>query len=81
VIATVVVIAVLLVVYGDKNHPPQWPRTTSGTSSTAVPATSAGPSYINCSAARADGRSNIPRGDPAYRPDLDHNGDGIACEG
>jgi Excalibur calcium-binding domain len=48
---------------------------------TSPGAAPAGRTNINCSAARADGRSNIPRGDPAYRPDLDHNGDGIACEG
>lgn len=31
-------------------------------------------------AAAADGRYNIPRGDPAYAPKLDHDNDGIACE-
>ena len=30
--------------------------------------------------ARADGRHDIPRGDPAYAPHLDRDNDGIACE-
>lgn len=36
--------------------------------------------YANCKAAVADGRYNIPRGDPAYRPPLDRDNDGFACE-
>lgn len=36
--------------------------------------------YRNCSQAHADGRYNIPRGDPAYRPGLDRDHDGLACE-
>lgn len=43
-------------------------------------ATTAGPPYQNCSEARADGRSSIPYTDPAYRPELDLDGDGLACE-
>jgi len=40
----------------------------------------AGPPYQNCNEARADGRSSIPYTDPAYRPELDFDGDGLACE-
>ena len=40
----------------------------------------ADPPYQSCSDARADGRSSIPYTDPAYRPDLDFDGDGLACE-
>jgi len=40
----------------------------------------ADPPYQNCSEARADGRSSIPATDPAYRPELDFDGDGLACE-
>lgn len=36
--------------------------------------------YKNCSAARALGASPLYRGDPGYRPGLDRDGDGIACE-
>jgi hypothetical protein len=36
--------------------------------------------YKNCREAHADGRWNIPEGDPAYRPALDGDHNGIACE-
>ena len=36
--------------------------------------------YANCDAARAAGATPLYRTDPAYRPALDGNGDGIACE-
>jgi hypothetical protein len=45
-----------------------------------APTALAGPPYQNCSEARADGRSSIPYTDPAYRPELDLDGDGLACE-
>ena len=44
------------------------------------PAAQADPPYANCKAAAADGRYNIPKGDPAYSSKLDRDGDGIACE-
>lgn len=36
--------------------------------------------YANCSAARAAGAAPIRAGEPGYRPALDRDGDGIACE-
>ena len=36
--------------------------------------------FANCSEAHAAGRYNIRRGDPAYRPKLERDNDGIACE-
>ncbi len=36
--------------------------------------------FANCTAARAAGRQNIRRGEPGYRPPLDRDNDGIACE-
>jgi hypothetical protein len=36
--------------------------------------------FANCSAARAAGRENIRRGEPGYRPALDRDNDGVACE-
>lgn len=36
--------------------------------------------FRNCSEARAAGRENIRRGEPGYRPELDRDKDGIACE-
>jgi micrococcal nuclease len=36
--------------------------------------------FRNCSEARAAGRRNIRRGEPGYRPALDRDNDGVACE-
>lgn len=36
--------------------------------------------YHNCAEARAKGVTPIYRGQPGYRPKLDRDGDGIACE-
>jgi len=40
----------------------------------------AGVYYENCSAAREAGDTPLYRGDPGYRPALDRDSDGIACE-
>jgi len=36
--------------------------------------------YPNCAAARAAGAAPIYRGQPGYRPALDRDNDGVACE-
>jgi hypothetical protein len=36
--------------------------------------------YKTCAEAHADGRWDIPEGDPAYRPGLDKDHNGVACE-
>ncbi|ADY26776.1 Excalibur domain protein [Deinococcus proteolyticus MRP] len=36
--------------------------------------------FPNCAAAAAGGYTNIPKDSPAYRPELDDNGDGVACD-
>jgi micrococcal nuclease len=36
--------------------------------------------YPSCAAARAAGAAPITMGRPGYRPELDADGDGIACE-
>ncbi|WP_406640001.1 excalibur calcium-binding domain-containing protein [Amycolatopsis sp. WGS_07] len=36
--------------------------------------------YKNCAAAKAAGAAPLHRGDPGYRPALDRDGDGVACE-
>lgn len=36
--------------------------------------------YRNCDAARAAGVAPIYRGSPGYRPEMDGDSDGIACE-
>jgi hypothetical protein len=47
---------------------------------TEAPALGGGGAFQNCSEAAAAGVYNIPAGSPAYSPDLDRNGDGVACE-
>jgi hypothetical protein len=37
--------------------------------------------YSNCAAARSAGAAPLQRGDPGYRPELDRDGDGVACDG
>ncbi|MBO0896739.1 excalibur calcium-binding domain-containing protein [Arthrobacter sunyaminii] len=46
----------------------------------ATPAFAMTTPYATCGEAAADGVYNIPAGDPLYSPDLDRDGDGIACE-
>jgi hypothetical protein len=47
---------------------------------TAAPPSKTAPPYKNCTAARADGRHDVPIGDPGYGDWLDRDHDGIACE-
>jgi len=47
----------------------------------ASPAAAAPASFPNCTAAHNAGRYNIPKDDPNYRPALDRDNDGVACEG
>lgn len=42
----------------------------------AAPTTTAGPYYKTC----ADAPHRLLRGDPGYRPALDRDSDGVACE-
>jgi hypothetical protein len=50
------------------------------TPSPPTPSSSLGPPYADCAAAIAAGKQNIPIGDPAYKSEWDHDGDGFACE-
>jgi hypothetical protein len=58
-------------------------------SAAAKPATRTAPArsgggdvyFASCKEANAAGRFNIRRGEPGYRPALDRDNDGIACEG
>ncbi len=36
--------------------------------------------YANCSEARAAGAAPLRRGEPGYRPAMDRDSDGVACE-
>jgi hypothetical protein len=58
-----------------RRPPPPDPREKSG-------GREAGPGvyYYRCDEARAAGAAPIYRGQPGYRPGLDADGDGIACE-
>ena len=53
-----------------------------GTTAPAPVARPAAPpvSYENCDAARAAGAAPIAQGQPGYRPELDRDSDGVACE-
>ncbi|WP_332654514.1 thermonuclease family protein [Brevundimonas sp.] len=55
---------------------------TGGPRPAAAPARVApGPrAYPSCAAARAAGVAPVSRGDPGYNPNLDGDGDGLACE-
>jgi len=53
---------------------------TSQRSVTMVAVKPAGGFYANCSAARAAGVAPIMRDEPGYRPELDRDSDGVACE-
>jgi hypothetical protein len=48
---------------------------------TTTPASTGGDAYYaNCAAVRAAGKAPLDRGQPGYRPGLDRDGDGVACE-
>jgi hypothetical protein len=55
------------------------PPSTTPPSATGQPSPSA-VYYANCDAARAAGAAPIRRGQPGYRPPLDRDNDGVACE-
>lgn len=78
---TVVIIGVaLFVFFGVTPSLRVGPGPSPGTTAEVTPPAGKGPPYSNCVEAHADGRYNIPRGDPAYNPALDRDGDGIACD-
>lgn len=52
----------------------------STTTPSPAPTTGSSAYYKNCAAACAAGAAPIYRGQPGYRPGLDRDGDGIACE-
>lgn len=70
--------------------PPATPPTTAAAAApppppqapTPEPTTNPTPSvyYKSCADAKRAGAAPLHRGDPGYRPELDRDGDGIACE-
>jgi hypothetical protein len=80
VLIAVIVVCVVIVVLALAKNGPSYPRTNPTTRfSTTAPSWPA-VYYKNCAEAHADGRWNIPEGDPAYRPGLDKDHNGVACE-
>lgn len=80
VLIAIIVICVVLIVWTliqDGAVRPS-PRSTP----TSTPTVPSGPMvyYRNCAEAHAAGRWDIPEGDPAYRPGLDKDHNGVACE-
>lgn len=79
-IAIIVVCVAIVIIALTKQTPP----TTSGpnypTTRFTMPSQPPGVYYRTCAEAHADGRWDIPQGDPAYRPGLDKDHNGIACE-
>ena len=47
---------------------------------TAAASCNDSPHYANCDEAEAAGAAPLHRDDPGYRPELDRNRDGIACQ-
>jgi len=59
---------------------PAAPAAPSTTTPSPAPTTGSSVYYPNCKAACAAGAAPIYRGQPGYRPSLDRDNDGIACE-
>ncbi len=79
-VLTAIIVACVVVILcmhkNGPNTPPSPPTTRFSTTTTPRPPVI----YKNCDEAHADGRWDIPQGDPAYRPGLDKDHNGIACE-
>ncbi|WP_327635757.1 excalibur calcium-binding domain-containing protein [Kribbella sp. NBC_00482] len=56
------------------------PSATPSSSPSSTPSTTPAVVYRDCAEVRAAGKAPLYRGDPGYTPELDNNGDGIACE-
>jgi len=75
-VATAVVVPVTAVSAGEPDHGHM--TTTTVTAPRAVPTTTV--MYKNCGQVRSAGKAPLLRGQPGYRPELDTDNDGIACE-
>jgi len=78
-IAVIVVCAVIVVLALAKNGP-SYPRSNYPTTQVSTAPSRPAVYYKNCAEAHKDGRWDIPEGDPAYRPGLDKDHNGVACE-
>ena len=79
IVVCVVIVVVALIKQGRWTPRINYPTTHFSTTTTTTPS-HPGPYYKNCDEAHADGRWDIPEGDAAYRPELDKDHNGIACE-
>ncbi|WP_306062527.1 excalibur calcium-binding domain-containing protein [Mycobacterium colombiense] len=75
----VIVVCVVLVIVALAKRGVSIPRSTYPTTHFKTTPSRPGVYYKNCAEAHKDGRWNIPADDPAYRPALDKDHDGIAC--
>lgn len=81
IVICVVIIVLALLSNGLLSTRPTPPtRSNYPTTRFTVTPTRPTPYYKNCREAHADGRWDIPEGDPAYRLALDGDHNGIACE-
>jgi hypothetical protein len=82
-ISLIAVSVIVIIVASLRNGPPNAGQTTPTRSNYLTlrsSPTRPTPYYRNCREAHADGRWDIPTGDPAYRRALDGDGNGVACE-
>ncbi|MBP2321440.1 hypothetical protein JOF56_001825 [Kibdelosporangium banguiense] len=70
----------VIVIRVDKPAPPPAPETAPPLPEPPVEPEPPAAYYKNCDAARAAGAAPLHRGDPGYRPALDRDKDGAACE-
>ena len=85
ILIAIIVVCVVIIIYSLMKESPggggRGPYPTTRFSTTTTPSVYPNPPiFENCDDAHKHGRWDIPSTDPAYRPDLDHNHDGIACE-
>ena len=75
----VIVVCVVIVIVALAKRGVSIPRSTYPTTHFKTTPTRPRVFYKNCDEAHKDGRWNIPADDPAYRPALDKDHDGVAC--
>lgn len=79
ILIAIIVVCVVIVIVALAKRGVSMPRSTYPTTHFKTTPTQPRVFYKNCAEAHKDGRWNIPADDPAYRPALDKDHDGIAC--
>lgn len=80
IISALLLVSVLIFVLMRKHDVPQSVPPLPQPPQSSVESKKADVYYKNCSEARAAGVTPLHKGEPGYRPGLDRDGDGIACE-